>query len=83
MGSIRNGARGALNDIQHACKLSRTPGWRTGITTILGSDVAADFLAVWDPLCSFVDVLIGLDNFFNQIDYSQETGGSEDIPTLL
>jgi len=69
--------------IQRACKLSRTPGWRTGITTILGSDVAPDFFAVWDPLCSFVDTLIGIDNWFNQIDYSQETGGSEDIPTLL
>lgn len=83
MGTIRNGSRGALSAIQRACKLSRTPGWRTGITTILGSDVAPDFFAVWDPLCSFVDTLIGIDNFFNQIDYSQETGGSEDIPTLL
>lgn len=83
MGTIRNGARGALNAIQKACKLSRTPGWRTGITVILGSDVAPDFFAVWDPLCVFVDDLIGIDNWFNQIDYSQETGGSEDIPTLL
>jgi hypothetical protein len=82
MGRQRNGARGALNAIAKACKLSRTPGWRTGITTILGSDVAPDFFVVWDALCAFVDVLIGTDDFFNQIDFNEETGGSEDV-TLL
>jgi hypothetical protein len=82
MGRQRNGARGALNAISKACKLSRLPGWRTGITTILGSDVAPDFFVVWDALCAFVDVLIGTDDFFNQIDFNEETGGSEDI-TLL
>lgn len=82
MGKIRNGSRGALSAIQRACKLSRLPGWRTGITTILGSDVAPDFFAVWDPLCAFVDILIGTDDFFNQIDFNQETGGSEDVSLL-
>jgi len=79
MGKVRNGSRGALNAIQKACQLSRLPGWRTGITQILGSDTAPGFFAVWDPFCAFVDVLIGTDDFFNQIDYNQETGGSEDI----
>jgi len=82
MGRQRNGARGALNAIAKACKLSRTPGWRTGITTILGSDVAPDFFVVWDALCAFVDVLIGTDDFFNQIDFNEETGGSDDIALL-
>lgn len=82
MGRQRNGARGALNSIAKACKLSRLPGWRSGISLILSSDVAPDFFAVWDPFCAFVDVLIGTDDFFNQIDFNEETGGSEDV-TLL
>lgn len=80
MGTQRNGARGALNAIAKACKLSRTPGWRVGIAGILGSTEAADFFAVWDPLCTLVDIAIGADNFFNQIDFQDEVpGDSEDI----
>lgn len=80
MGTQRSGARGALNDIKHACKLSRTPGWRVGITTILGGEDAALFFAVWDPFCAFVDLMIGADNYFNQIDYQDEVpNDSEDI----
>jgi hypothetical protein len=80
MGTQRNGARGALNAVAKACKLSRTPGWRVGITTILGTANATDFFAVWDPFCAFVDIAIGADNFFNQIDFQDEVpGDSEDI----
>lgn len=80
MGSQRNGARGALNLIAKACKLSRTPGWRVGIQGILGTTEAANFFAVWDPFCAVVDLLIGADNYFNQIDFQDEVpGNSEDI----
>lgn len=79
MGNIRNGSRSVLNLVYKACKLSRTPGFRTGVTTILGPADGADFLAAWDSLCAVVDVLIGVDNYFNQIDYVEETTGSEDL----
>jgi len=80
MGTTRNGARSALNLVAKACKMSRLPGWRVGIGGILGTDQAAEFFAVWDPFCAFVDVLIGLDNFYNQIDYqNEEPGGTEDL----
>lgn len=83
MGTTRTGARSMLNLMAKACQLSRTPGFVLGVNTILGSDVAADFLALWNPLCAFVDTLIGLDNFYNQIDYSRETGGSEDRAVIV
>jgi len=82
MGTQRNGARSALNLVAKACKMSRTPGWRVGIGTILGTATAAEFFSVWDPFCAVVDLLIGADNFFNQIDFQPETIGTEDI-TLL
>ena len=83
MGTTRNGARSALNLVAKACKLSRTAGWRVGILTILGTELSAEFLAVWDPFCAVVDLAIGADNFFNQIDFQDEApGDSEDI-TLL
>lgn len=83
MGTQRNGARSALNLIAKACKLSRLPGFRVGITQILGSSQAATFFPAWDALCAVVDLLIGADNFYNQIDYSAEVSGSEDNPVLL
>lgn len=83
MGTQRNGARSALNLIAKACQLSRTPGWRVGITNILGGSQATDFYAVWEPLCAVVDILIATDNFYNQIDYSDEVPASEDLPILL
>jgi len=82
MGDTRNGARSALNLIAKACRLSRMPGFRVGIAGILGTANAAEFFAVWDPFCAVVDLLIGADNFFNQIDYTREVVGSEDIPPL-
>lgn len=83
MGTQRNGARSALNLIAKACKLSRTSGWRTGVINILGPTNAADFLAAWDVLCGVVDVLIGLDNFYNEIDFVEEVTGSEDNPVAV
>jgi hypothetical protein len=80
MGNQRNGARTSLNLIAKVCRLSRTPGWRVGITQILGSTDATDFYAVWEPFCAVVDILVAEDNFFNQIDYQDETPDlSEDI----
>jgi len=79
MGTTRNGARSVLNLIAKACKLSRLPGFRTGVTNILGAADGASFLAAWDTLCGVVDVLIGVDNYFNQLDYVEEVVGSEDI----
>lgn len=77
MGNIRNGARTVLNILAQACRLSRLPGFRAGINGILGAN-GAGFFAVWDPMCAFVETLIGLDNWYNQIDTTTQTGGGED-----
>lgn len=79
MGNIRTGARSVLNLLAKACKLSRTPGFRVGITQILGGTDATTFFGVWDPMCAAVDILIGADNWYNQIDYFEERVGSEDV----
>ena len=79
MGTQRNGARTMLNLIAKSCKLSRSPGFRVGVQQILGANEAQAFFVLWDPFCAFVDILIGADNFFNQIDYQEETLGSEDL----
>lgn len=79
MGTTRNGARTVLNLVQKACKVSRTPGFRTGVLNILGPTNGADFLTAWDALCAVVDLLVGLDDFYNQIDYLEEVTGSEDV----
>jgi len=82
MGNIRSGARTFLNILAKACRLSRINGFRKGVEGILGADNAATLFTVWDPLCAVVDLLIGADDWYNQIDYAQETGGSEDIPPV-
>lgn len=79
MGEIRNGSRSFLNLLAKACKMSRMRGFNVGLTAILGPSNAAALSDVWEPLCGFVEGLIGFDNWFNQIDYSQETEDSEDI----
>lgn len=79
MGSIRTGARTFLNLLAKCCRLSRIPGFRLGVQNILGLDNAGSLFAVWDPLCSTVDLLVGVDDWFNQIDYAEETSGSEDV----
>lgn len=79
MGSIRNGARTFLNLMAKACRLSKLPGFRAGLNSILGDTKGDQFFALWDPLCAFIDVLVGLDNWYNQIDYREEQAGDEDI----
>lgn len=78
MGAIRNGARSFLNILAKACKLSHLPGFRPGLSRILGNDNAETLFGLWDPLCTFVEGLIGIDNWFNQIDYLDEVIDSED-----
>ena len=80
MGDIRNGARTFLNLLARCCRLSRFNGFRSGVIRILGPDDAGSLFAVWDPLCAVVDLLVGVDNWYNQKDYTSEVGGSEDIP---
>lgn len=82
MGRIRNGARSALGLLAKVCQLSRIPGFRGGVVEILGSANATSFFALWDPLCSFIDVLIGADNWFNQIDSVDDDGTGEDGTVL-
>jgi hypothetical protein len=79
MGLTRNGARTFLTIISHACKLSHIPGFVLGLRTILGTDPADTLYALWTPLCSFVEVLIASDNYFNKVDYVEEEVGSEDV----
>lgn len=78
-GKIRTGARSWGKDIQHACRMSRMPGFRTAITTILGPDTAEPLLLAWDDFCVLVDAAVGADNFFNQIDATADVAGNEDI----
>lgn len=82
MGTIRNGARSALRLLADCCKLSRLPGFRGGVNQILGTANATSFFALWDPLCAFIDLLIGADNWFNQIDATDDDSTGEDGTVL-
>jgi hypothetical protein len=82
MGTIRTGARSFLNLLAKACKMTRIPGFATGLKTILGAEVYNDFLGVWTPLCTFVDSLIALDNWYNQLDPVDDDGQGEDTTGL-
>ena len=82
MGRIRNGARSALKLLADVCKLSRIPGFRGGVQQILGTENATTFFSLWDPLCAFIDLLIGADNWFNQIDADDDDGTGEDGTVL-
>jgi hypothetical protein len=80
MGFNRNGARTFLDVIAHACKLSRLPGFRGGLDRILGPDVAAELVAVWEPFCAVVDTLIALDDWYNKKDATTPSEGQgEDL----
>lgn len=81
LGTKVNGARTLLDLLAKCCKLSRLPGFSVGITSILGSTNAAAFMAVWEPLCAFVDTLVAADNFFNQKDRQNDDGAGEDTGT--
>ena len=78
MGQHRNGARTLLDLMARCCKLTRLPGFRLGLNSILGSSTATDFMALWEPLCMFVDGLVALDNFYNQKDTADTDGTGED-----
>lgn len=80
MGLIRTGARTFLDVVHKACKLSHTPGFRTGLIGILGPTQANALLGYWDPLCVFVEGLVALDNAFNRVDHTDEAVGDEDLP---
>jgi hypothetical protein len=78
MGLTRNGARTFLALMAKACKMSRLPGFQTGLNLILGPGVASDVMSLWNPLCTFIDGLNSLDNFFNQRDTANDDGAGED-----
>lgn len=78
MGLTRNGARTFLNLMAKACKMSRLPGFRAGVISVLGPEAATNILGLWDPLCAAIDVLIGLDNWYNQRDTADDDSTGED-----
>jgi hypothetical protein len=78
MGNIRNGARSFLDVIAAACKLSRLPGFRTGLDRILGTGNAAAVYEVWEPLCIVVDGLIAGDDYYNRKDHVDTDSSGED-----
>lgn len=79
LGTKVNGARTLLHLLAKCCKLSRIPGFANGIANILGATNAASFMAVWEPLCAFVDTLVAADNFYNQKDRQNDDGLGEDV----
>jgi hypothetical protein len=79
MGVQRTGARSVLNFLKKCCELSVTPGFRSGIISILGPSDATAFFGYWDPFCAFINILVSGDNYFNQIDTAPEDTGDEDI----
>lgn len=81
MGSQRNGARTFLALLERACKLSRLPGFVGGVRLILGVDDGNTFLALWQPLCGFIDALVGVDNYYNKKDASEEGTTEDGIPS--
>lgn len=82
MGVTRNGARSYLDVIQKACKLSRLPGFRTGLTKILGTGNAAALFDAWEPFCLIVDGIIAGDDYFNRKDHIDTDSSGEDTEEL-
>jgi len=80
MGTQRNGARTFLDIMHKACSLSRFPGFVGGMRSILGVDTSNTFLALWVPLCSFIDVLVATDNFYNRKDATEEGTTEDGVP---
>lgn len=83
MGSQRNGSRTFLDLMKEACRLSRLPGFRGGITQILGETDGLGLLSLWDATCVFVDFLIASDDHFNRVDATtpSESGGEDLSPS--
>ena len=82
MGITRNGARTYLDVIAKACKLSRLPGFRTGLAHILGTGNANDLFAAWELFCLIVDGLIAGDDYFNRKDHVDTDSSGEDTEAL-
>jgi hypothetical protein len=81
MAKTRTGARTFLFLMQKCCHLSHMAGFRSGLSTILGPDSAADFYALWTPACTMLESIIALDDWFNKRDATlPDTEGSEDGP---
>lgn len=82
MGVKRNGARTFLNILWKACKLSRLPGFETGIRSILRPVDAGNVLNGWITFCSIIDGIVAVDNWYNQKDHEETEAeeGSEDAP---
>lgn len=81
MGTQRNGARTFLDVVAKACKLSHLPGFRTGVSNILGAESAEGLFVVFDPFCAYVDLLLSADDWFNKRDATlPDADGSEDSP---
>lgn len=78
MGEHRNGARTFLNLLRKACKMSHMDGFQGGLNTILGPGLASDIYSFWTPLCSAVEAIAALDNFFNQKDTADDDSAGED-----
>lgn len=82
MGITRNGARTFLDVIQKACKLSRLPGFKTGLIKILGSGNGNAIFDAWEPFCAIVDGLIAGDDYFNRKDHVDTDSSGEDTEAL-
>jgi hypothetical protein len=78
MAGQRNGARTFLEVVKHACHLSHIPGFRAGLTRILGAEPADTLYGFWTPFCSYVESLIALDDFFNKRDATPGTDTADD-----
>lgn len=82
MGSTRNGARTFLFVVQRACKLSHLPGFRNGLTTIMGPEDSATLFALWTPLCAAVELIVAGDDWFNRKDNTSPSEGGENEDTI-
>ena len=82
MGVQRNGARTYLDVIAKACKLSHLPGFRTGLTKILGTGNSAALFDAWEPFCLIVDAIIAGDDYFNRKDHIDTDSSGEDTEAL-
>ena len=78
MGEKRNGARSFLDLLAKVCRLSHLPGFRAGLTQIVGPEEANALFALWTPLCEAIDLLISTDNWYNKLDFSNDDGDGED-----
>lgn len=78
MGIQRNGARTFLNVLKHACDLSRLPGFRSGLGTILAEINAAELYDAWLVVCGLIDYLVATDNWYNQKDRVDDDATGED-----